>query len=864
MKRMMIAALTLCLSGSAMAQTYQDTSLPAAVRAKAMVKELTLDEKISLMMNESPAIPRLGIKAYEWWNEALHGVGRSGLATVFPQCIGMAASFDDGLLNRVYTAVSDEARAKNNQYKQAGLTKRYQGLTFWTPNVNIFRDPRWGRGQETYGEDPYLTSVMGVAVVKGLQGPADSKYDKAHACAKHFAVHSGPEWNRHSFDAAQIAPRDLWETYMPAFKSLVQKANVKEVMCAYNRFEGEPCCDNNRLLQQILRNEWGYQGIVVSDCWAINDIFTPGHHATELDSAHATAKAVYAGTDLECGGSYESLRQAVEQGLISEERINQSVERLLTARYELGEMDGKTEWDQIPASVVDCQQHRDLALKMAKESIVLLKNGKIEEWKNGSILPLSKHLKVALMGPNMNDSVMQWGNYNGFPSHTTTLEAALRQRLTPDQLIVEPGCGHTSATRLESLFDKCSIDGQPGFRASYWNQMRPAGAPVTTVQVKEPFHFTTLGATVFAPGVNLSNFSGMYQTTFTPDKSETISFAFDTDGYCLLTVDGKEILRGGHLTSTHAATLQVEAGKSYDIRLVYAATNESVKLNFDMGRELPQDLAENVARVKDADVVIFAGGITPDLEGEEKPVSEEGFKGGDRTRIELPAIQLELLRQLKAAGKRVIFVNYSGSALALPEVDEFCDAIVQAWYPGQAGGEAVAQVLFGEYNPAGRLPVTFYKSMEQLPDFEDYSMKGRTYRYMTEQPLYPFGYGLSYTSFKYGKARLSSKSMKAGHETTLSIPITNIGKQDGEEVVQVYVSRPDDTEGPARALRAFRRVVIPKGQTVTVEIPLNAESLEWFDPQTNTMRAIPGTYELHYGGSSSLSDLQELAITFKR
>ena len=851
MRRLTIAALLFCIIGSAMAQEYKDASLPAEVRAKALVKELTLEEKISLMMNESPAIPRLGIKAYEWWNEALHGVGRSGLATVFPQCIGMAASFDDGLLNRVYTAVSDEARAKNNQYKQAGKTARYQGLTFWTPNVNIFRDPRWGRGQETYGEDPYLTSVMGMAVVNGLQGDGT----KTHACAKHYAVHSGPEWNRHSFDASQIAPRDLWETYLPAFKSLVQKANVREVMCAYNRFEGEPCCDNNRLLQQILREEWGYKGLVVSDCWAINDIFTPGHHATEPDSAHATAKAVYAGTDLECGSSYVSLRQAVEQGLISEERINQAVERLLTARYELGEMGETTKWDNIPASVVDCQQHRDLALQMAKESIVLLKNE--------NILPLTKNLKIALMGPNMNDSVMQWGNYNGFPSHTTTLEMALRQRLSPDQLIVEPGCGHTSATRLESLFDKCSIDGQPGFRASYWNQMRPAGVPVTTVQIKEPFHFTTLGATVFAPGVNLSNFSGMYQTTFTPDKSETISFAFDTDGYCLLTVDGKEILRGGHLTSTHAATLQVEAGRQYDIRLVYAATNESVKLKFDLGRELPQNLSESVNRVKDADVVIFAGGITPDLEGEEKPVSEEGFKGGDRTRIELPAIQLELLRQLKAAGKHIIFVNYSGSAIALTEVAELCDAVVQAWYPGQDGGEAVAQVLFGEYNPAGRLPVTFYKSTEQLPDFEDYSMKGRTYRYMTEKPLYPFGYGLSYTSFKYGKARLSSKTMSADKEIALSIPVTNTGNQDGEEVVQVYISRSDDTDGPARTLRAFRRVAIPKGQTAIVEIPLTAESLEWFDTQTNTMRAIPGTYEILYGCSSDQSDLKTLTVKYE-
>ena len=399
---------------------YEDPTLSADERAMDLVKRLTLEEKVSLMQNTSPAIPRLGIKEYDWWNEALHGVGRAGVATVFPQCIGMAASFNDSLLFEVFTAVSDEARAKSNEFArtQEGL-KRYQGLTFWTPNVNIFRDPRWGRGQETYGEDPYLTAQMGINVVRGLQGPENEKYDKLHACAKHFAVHSGPEWNRHIFNAENIAPRDLWETYLPAFKALVQQANVKEVMCAYNRYEGEPCCGSNRLLHQILRDEWGYQGIVVSDCWAINDFFTEGHHHTEPDVPHATAKAVSSGTDLECGESYGSLVEAVQQGLIDEATVDTSLHRLLKARIELGELDENVPWHQIPYDVVDSKEHRKLALRMAQESIVLLQN-------KNSLLPLKKEgLKIALIGPNANDSIMQWGNYNGFPSHTTTLLESL-------------------------------------------------------------------------------------------------------------------------------------------------------------------------------------------------------------------------------------------------------------------------------------------------------------------------------------------------------------------------------------------------------------------------------------------------------
>lgn len=842
------------LAANAQTMPYQNVNLSAEERAKDLVSRMTLDEKVSMMMNESPAIPRLGIKAYEWWNEALHGVGRSGLATVFPQCIGMAASFNDGLLQEVYTAVSDEARAKTADYSKNGGLKRYQGLTFWTPNVNIFRDPRWGRGQETYGEDPYLSSMMGISVVRGLQGPEGSRYDKAHACAKHFAVHSGPEWNRHSFNAENISPRDLWETYLPAFKALVTKAKVKEVMCAYNRYEGEPCCGSNRLLQQILRDEWGYQGIVVSDCWAISDFYLPDNHATEPDTLHASAKALVSGTDLECGPNYASLSEAVKQGLVSEADIDRSVIRLMKARFELGEMDEDVEWNKIPASVVDSKEHQDMALKMAQQSMTLLQN------RNG-LLPLSKNIKVALMGPNMNDSVMQWGNYNGFPSHTVTLKEALQQILPQGNLMVEQACDHASAARMESAFSECSIDGQQGFRAAYWNSFMPEGQPVATARVGAPFHFTNAGATVFAPGVDLNRFCGSYETVFRPKENKTVVFSFDVQGVATISINGERKNYIFNNQNKRLYELKAEAGKEYQIQVFYASGSKwlpndysqgvKASLNFDFGEEVPVDLNAAVSRVADADVVVFAGGISPTLEGEEMPVTFAGFKGGDRTDIRLPEVQRQLLRKLKEAGKKVVLVNFSGSAMALTEETAYCDAILQAWYPGQAGGTAVASVLFGDYNPAGRLPVTFYKSTEQLPDFEDYNMAGHTYRYMKEQPLFPFGHGLSYTTFKYGKARLSSKKMTQGSQLKVTIPVTNTGNRDGEEVVQLYLSRPDDKEGPVQTLRAFKRVLIQKGQTANVTFTLDDESFEWFDISTNAMRPISGCYELRYGGTSN-------------
>jgi beta-glucosidase len=837
------------------AEPYKNPDLTASERAVDLVSRLTLEQKVALMQNSSPAIPEFGIKAYDWWNEALHGVGRAGLATVFPQAIGMAASFNDVLLYDVFTAVSDEARAKSARFRKEGPLRRYQGLTFWTPNINIFRDPRWGRGQETYGEDPFLTSRMGVAVVKGLQGPADSKYDKLHACGKHYAVHSGPEWNRHVFNAENISARDLRETYLPAFKALVQEADVKEIMCAYNRYEGEPCCSSDRLLQQILRDEWGYQGIILSDCWAINDFFTEGHHNTEPDAAHAASKAVLTGTDLECGSSYRALVQAVNEGLIKESDIDVSVTRLMKARFELGEMDENVEWDNIPYSVVDSREHRELALKMAQESMVLLQN-------NG-LLPLKRGMKVVVMGPNANDSVMQWGNYNGIPSHTVTLLDAIRA-ITPD-VRYERGCDYTSnSLSLNSLFSQCSADGLQGFSARYWNNARGTGEPDVLRHNTTQLRFSTAGATVFAPNVNLEDFAAEYNTVFRALEDGPVALYMQNQGNTMLYVDGEVAAVGRNGTTLRKVyTIDAKAGQDYQIKITFNCRSGEASLSFDLGYEEEINVEKSVADTEGADVVIFAGGISPALEGEEMPVSIHGFKGGDRTLIELPQAQADLVNALKKAGRKVVFVNFSGSAMGLAEIAPNCDAILQAWYPGQAGGTAIASVLYGDYNPAGRLPVTFYSSTDQLPDFEDYSMKGRTYRYMTDKPLFPFGYGLSYTTFSYGKASLSSKSINSNRTIKLTVPVTNKGDIDGQEVVQVYLRRPGDKEGPSHALRAFKRVEIAKGQTVPVEFELTPESFEWFDTDHDQMLLIPGKYELLYGSSSDMDQLKKISVKVK-
>ncbi len=748
-------ALGLAAALSALAQPYpyQNKNLPPEQRAADLLGRLTLEEKASLTMHASPAIPRLGIKQYNWWSEALHGIARNGSATVFPQPIGMASSFDERLIEDVFTAASDEARVKYLETKDN--VKVYQGLTFWTPNINIFRDPRWGRGMETYGEDPFLTGRLGMAVVRGLQGPEDSPVRKTHACAKHYAVHSGLESNRHRFDAV-VSERDLRETYLPAFKDLVTKAHVQEVMTAYNRFRGEPCAASSYLVDQILRKEWGYQGMVVSDCWAIPDFFEKGRHGFTDSPAKAAALAVHNGLDVECGSTFVNIPAAVEQGLLDVADLDRNLMRILTERFRLGEMDGSSPWDDLDPAIVEGPEHRALSLKMARESLVLLQN-------NG-ILPLRPGQKVAVIGPNADDAEMMWGNYNPVPKSTVTLLDAFKAR---DPQIVN--------------FRGCGIIG-----AEYMPENNPDDR--------------------MAQLMNLSN-----------EELE-------------------------------------EVAKQYAINIndvkAYARRTKLLHDSF-----LPKlDANDVLQRLEGIDVVVFAGGISPRLEGEEMPVQLPGFSGGDRTDLELPAVQRDLLKVLHAAGKKVILVNFSGCAIALVPETESCDAILQAWYPGQEGGTAIVEALYGEFNPSGKLPVTFYRSVDQLPEVEDYNMEGHTYRYFRGSPLFPFGFGLSYTDFHFGAAKVQNG--------VLEFTVRNTGKRNGTEVVQLYVRKPGDVGGPNKTLRAFQRVTVMAGASATVRIPLDDEVFTWWSESAQNMVPVHGEYELLYGSSSADADLKKVHYKF--
>ena len=853
MKRTILAFAAIIMSSIATAQTlpYQNPNLSARERAGDLCSRLTLEEKAQLMLDESPAIPRLGIKKFFWWSEALHGAANMGGVTVFPEPVAMAASFNPTLLYNVFDAASTEMRAQYNRRMLAGgEDEKFHSLSVWTANVNNYRDPRWGRGQETYGEDPYLTSVMGSAVVRGLQGPETSKYRKLWACAKHYAVHSGPEYTRHSANLTDITTRDLWETYMPAFKTLVEDAKVREVMCAYQRLDDEPCCGNARLLQQILRDEWGFQYLVVSDCGAVSDFYTS--HKSSSDAVHASAKATMAGTDVECGYgyAYKSIPEAVRRGFITEQEVDKHVIRLLEGRFDLGEMDDPSlvEWSKIPASAMDSKAHRKIALDMARQSLVLLQN-------KGNVLPLARNKeRIAVIGPNADDEPMMWGNYNGTPNRTLTILDGIKSK--QKKLVYLPGCDLTYDKIMDCLLPtQCAAGGKRGLRGTFWNNTEMEGKPVTTQYYTTPVAVTTAGMHVFAPGVPVEDFSAKYETDFTPKEAGEYVVNVEGCGHFELYIDGEQKVRRHTWRTTPTRTaIQAEAGKTYhiEVRFQYVKTwGANMKIN--IARELPIDYNAVISKLRGIDKVIFVGGISAALEGEEMPVQIEGFRGGDRTSIELPTVQRNFLKALKAAGKTVIFVNCSGSAIALKPETETCDAILQAWYAGQEGGQAIAEALFGDVNPSGKLPVTFYQSTEQLPDYEDYSMKGRTYRYFSD-PLFAFGYGQSYTQFEIGEAKLASGQ-------TLTVPVTNTGKRDGTEVVQVYIRDLADTDGPLKSLRAFQRVDVKAGQTVNAELSLPDSAFEFFDPTTNTMRVKNGQFEILYGTSSRDQDLRRLTIT---
>lgn len=694
---------------------------------------------------------------------------------------------------------------------------------------------------------------MGTAVVRGLQGPEDAKYRKLWACAKHYAVHSGPEYTRHTANLTDVSPRDFWETYMPAFKTLVQDAKVREVMCAYQRLDDDPCCGSNRLLQQILRDEWGFQYLVVSDCGAVSDFYT-SHHSSS-SAVTASAKATLAGTDVECGYgyAYKSIPEAVRRGFISEAEVDKHVIRLLEGRFDLGEMDDPAlvEWSRIPYSVMSSKEHAKVALDMARQTIVLLQN-------KNDVLPLQKKAgKIAVIGPNADNAPMMWGNYNGMPNHTVTILDGIKAK--QKKLFYHPGCDLTYDKVLDCLLaSQCSFDGKKGLKGTFWNNREMTGKPVTTQYYTTPLAVTTAGMHNFAPGVQLEDFSAKYETVFTPSEAGEYVVNVEGCGHFELYIDGeRKFMHHIWRTTPNRVPIQAERGRSYNIEVRFMhAPNYNANLKINIAHERPIDYQQVISQLKDIQTVVFVGGISAALEGEEMPVQIEGFKGGDRTSIELPRVQRDFLKALKAAGKTVVFVCCSGSAIALTPELESCDAIVQAWYAGQEGGTAIADVLFGDVNPSGKLPVTFYRSDAQLPDYEDYSMKGRTYRYFND-PLFAFGYGLSYTTFEVFNEHLEAKDGGA----VLTACVKNTGKRDGTEIVQVYVRNLADAEGPLKSLRAFERVEVKAGQTKTVTLTLDPKAFEFFDPETNTMRIKPGQYEVLCGTSSRDGDLKRFTLS---
>ena len=853
-----------CLAPAQYKYTWQNPQRPTAERVENLISMLTPEEKVGLMMNKSISVDRLGIPSYNWWSEACHGV-RQGGYTVFPQPIGMAAAFSEQLVYDVFSAVSDEARANWNRtdHNDPKLFNVPMGviyypgnpeLTFWCPNVNIFRDPRWGRGQETCGEDPYMNAVLGVQTVLGMQGN-DSRYFKTHACAKHYAVHSGPEPLRHSMNV-EPTNRDLWETYLPAFKALVKKANVREVMCAYQRFEGKPCCTSDRLLIDILRNKWGYDGLVVTDCDAINNFFNKGQHETHPDGLSASVDAVLNGTDLECGKVFMVLTEAMQKGLIKESDLDQHLRKTLTGRFELGMFDpaDMLPWAKLGPEVISNEQFDALATQAARESMVLLKN-------NG-ILPLSNNVKtIAVLGPNADDAAMLNGNYGGTPTeaHTHSLLAGIKAAVPNASIIYHKVCElNDEYTTIHHLPD---FNEGRGAKVEFWNNATMEGTPVKTDYYNE-LNFSTFGAWGFADGVSRDTLSvrisGQYKATFTGEMKYTLT----TDNGYTLRVNGKVVEKAeggmrrgfGFGRKVEYKSFPVKAGETYDIVIEYGHDHgQFALLRGDICERILVDFTDLAKEVSAADAIIIIGGISAQMEGE----------GGDKADINLPKVQQMLLKAMHATGRPVVFVNCSGSAIAFGGIEDQYDALLQAWYAGQGGAKALAEVLFGDYNPGGKLPVTFYASNDDLPDFLDYRMENRTYRYFRGKALYPFGYGLSYTTFSIGKGQLSASTMNKDGKVTLTVPVTNTGKREGTETVQVYVKALDYPDAPIKSLKGFQKLSLKAGETATATITLDGEAFEYYDESIDELSTRPGRYQILYGNSSQEKDLKMISLFVK-
>lgn len=809
---------------------FWNPDLPVADRAVDVVNRLTLEEKVSQMLNASVAIPRLGIPAYDWWNEVLHGVARTPFkVTSYPQAIAMAATWDTLSLQQMAHFSALEGRVVFNKATALGRNnERYLGLTYWTPNINIFRDPRWGRGQETYGEDPFLTAMLGRAFVYGLQGD-DPKYLKAAACAKHFAVHSGPEPSRHS-DNFSPSAYDLWDTYLPAFRELVTKANVEGVMCAYNAFHGQPCCASDPLMNDILREQWKFTGYVTSDCWAIDDFFK--YHKTHPDATSAAVDAVLHGTDVECGtGVYNSLLEGVKTGKIKESQLDVSVRRLFETRLRLGMFDpvSRVKYAQTPESVLEAPEHKAQALKMAQQSIVLLKN-------ENNTLPLRKNLKkIAVLGPNANNSISVLGNYNGTPSKVVNALEGIKNKVgSRVEVVYEKAVDFTRDTllRYTDLSDQFSWENQKGFKAEYFNNKDLSGDPVS-VRVENQISNRWQEGQEITGSLRANHFSARYSSNFKAQTDGKINFELEGDDGYRFFINGREVLNAWQRNrwGPKVYTLATRKDSVYQLVVEYWQGDGSANVHLRAGNYEKVDFAALAQRLSDVDAFVFIGGISPQLEGEEMQVNFKGFNGGDRTTIQLPEAQTQLLKVLQKTGKPVVFVMMTGSAIAIPWEDAHIPAILNTWYGGQSAGTALADVLFGDYNPAGRLPVTFYKGDADLPDFRSYDMSNRTYRYFKGEPLYPFGYGLSYSTFKYSSLKLP-RFVAPGKNISVSVTVTNTGKLAGEEVVQLYLSHPEVSgKAPIRALKGFQRVGLKAGESKTLTFMLTPEELSLVSPE---------------------------------
>jgi beta-glucosidase len=845
MRRITFILFLAILSFNALAQSenfeFLNTNLPVEERVDLLVSQMTLYEKIDQMVFTAPAISRLKVPEYNWWNESLHGVARAGFATVFPQSITIAGSWDTDLMFRVATAISDEGRAKHHEFVRRGKRGIYQGLTFWSPNINIFRDPRWGRGHETYGEDPYLTGQLGMQFVKGLQGN-DPKYLKTVATAKHYAVHSGPEPLRHVFNA-KVNERDLRETYLPAFRDLVINGGVYSIMGAYNQIYGVPCCASP-LLMGILRNEWGFKGYVVSDCWAISDFYT--FQKFSKDAAEASAAAVKAGTDLECGSSYPHLKEAFKRGIISENEIDVAVKRLFTARFKLGMFDNEkmVSYAQIPFSVNCSEANSKLALEAAQKSIVLLKN-------TNEILPLSKDIKtVAVVGPNADNWEALIGNYNGIAKNPVTVYEGIKNKLKNTTILYAEGAHLAKGvSNLQPIPGNYLVtaEGKKGVTGEYFANARLEGEPFFTRTDDNIDFYWESGSP--AAGLDSDNFSVRWTGYLVPPVSGT--YQIGSWGMPILEVwfEGERILNQNneHHAFHQEKAIELKAGMKY--KFVYEYKNNhgdgDAKLLWSVPNPKMQEEAVELA--KKADAVIVVLGLSQRLEGEEMPIKVDGFEGGDRTHLNLPQTQQDLVKAIKATGKPTILVLLNGSAVAINWENENLDAIITAGYPGQEGGNAVADVLFGDYNPAGRLPVTYYKSVEQLPAFENYDMEGRTYKYFEGEPLYPFGFGLSYTTFKYSGLNVAKKA-KIGDKVIVNVKVTNTGKKAGEEVVQLYLKdEKASTPRPKVQLEGFKRIHLNAGESKIVEFEITPRQFSIIGE--NDKRVIEnGWFTIYTGG----------------